>query len=113
MMPTLLLLVDFVGITQRQWISGCSGTLYKQRHDSVLKYLHWLLCQKYSLDCCAQWWNHEPPPIVENKQVNILWDFNIFCDHIISARRPDLTVVDKLKNLITLVDVSIPSVKRI
>ena len=72
-----------------------------------------LLCQKYSLDCCAWWWKHEPPPIVENEQVRILWDFNIFCDYNISARRPDLTVVDKLKNLVALVDVSIPADTRI
>jgi len=62
---------------------------------------------------CAKWWNHEPPPVVENDQVKILWDFNIFCDHVISARRPDLTVVDKLEKLITLVDVSIPADKRV
>ena len=102
--------------TVEHLVSGCpklAGTLYKLRHDSVLKYLHWLLCQKYSLDCCAQWWKHEPPSIIENEQVKILWDFNIFCDHIISARRPDLTVVDKLKHLVTLFDVSIPADKRI
>ena len=50
--------------------------------------------------------------IFENEQVKILWDFNIFCD-IISARRPDLMVVDKLKNLVALVDVSIPADQRI
>jgi len=83
--------------TVKHLVSGCSklaGTLYKLRHDSVLKYLYWLLCQKYSLNCCAQWWKHEPSPIVENKQVKILWDFNIFCHHIVSACRPDLTVVE-------------------
>ena len=51
--------------------------------------------------------------MVENEQFKILWDFNIFCHHIIRARRPDLIVVDKLKNLVTLVDVSIPADKRI
>ena len=41
--------------------------------------------------------------------MKILLDFNNFCDHIVSARRPDFTVVDKAKNLVTLVDVSIPA----
>jgi len=41
--------------------------------------------------------------VVENDQVKILWDFNIFCDHVNSARRPHLTLVDKLEKLITLV----------
>ena len=48
-----------------------------------------------------------------SEQLKILWDFNIFCDHIIRAHRPDVIVVYKLKNLITLVDVSIPADKRI
>ena len=47
--------------------------------------------------------------------MKILWDFNnyIFCDHVASARRPDLTVVDKTKILITLVGVSIPADRRV
>ena len=55
-------------------VSGCSklaGTLYKLRHDRVLKYLHWLLCHKYSLNCCTQWWNHDPAPFIENDLVKI------------------------------------------
>jgi len=51
--------------------------------------------------------------VMENDQVKILWDFNIYCDRIISARRPDLTIVEKSKNLVTLVDVAIPADKRI
>ena len=43
----------------------------------------------------------------------ILWDFNIYCDRIISARRPDLTIVEKHGSLVKLVDVSIPADKRI
>ena len=45
--------------------------------------------------------------------MKILWDFNIYCDRIISARCPDLTIIDKFKNLVTLVDVAIPADKRI
>ena len=45
--------------------------------------------------------------------MKILWDFNIYCDRIISSRQPDLTITEKLKNLVTLVDVAIPDDKRI
>ena len=45
--------------------------------------------------------------------MKILWDFNIYCDRIISARRPDLTIVEKHAGLVRLVDVSIPADKRI
>ena len=102
--------------TVEHLISGCSklaGQMYKCRHDRVLKYLHWLLCKKYLLDCCPQWWCHVPAPVVETDQVKILWDFNIYCDRIINARRLDLTIIDKSKNMVTLVDVSIPADKRI
>ena len=97
-------------------VSGCTklaGTLYKSRHYHVLKYLHWLLCLKHSFNYCIQWWNHAPAPVTENDQVKMLWDFNIYCDRVISARRPDITIIDKAAKLITLVDVSIPADKRV
>ena len=97
-------------------ISGCpklASQSYKYRHDRVLIYLHWLLCKKYSLECYSRWWCHVPSQVVENDQVKILWGFNIYCDRIISARQPDLTIVEKSENLVTLVDVAIPANKRI
>jgi len=54
-----------------------------------------------------------PSQVMESDQVKILWDFNIYCDRIISAHRPDLTVVEKHKDLVTLVDVAIPADRRI
>jgi len=37
--------------------------------------------------------------------------FNIFVDHLISARWPDIVIVDKVSSVITLIDVSIPADK--
>ena len=51
--------------------------------------------------------------VIENNLVKILWDFNIYCDRIINARRPDITIIDKTVKLITLVDISVPADKRI
>ena len=45
--------------------------------------------------------------------VNILWDFNIFVDHFISARRPDIVVVNKEAATISLIDVAVPADKHI
>jgi len=42
-----------------------------------------------------------------------LWDFNIYCDRIISARRPDITIVDKVKKEVLFVDISVPADKRV
>ena len=51
--------------------------------------------------------------VIDTSLVKILWDFNIYCDRVISARRPDITIIDKTAKLITLVDVSIPADKRV
>ena len=32
---------------------------------------------------------HNPAPVVENDTYNLLWDFDIYTDYLISARRPD------------------------
>ena len=74
----------------------------------MAKYIHWLLCGKYNIDRRDNWWKHSPDSIVENDSVKILWDFNIFVDHMIYARRPDIVVIDKGASLVTLVGVSIP-----
>ena len=40
---------------------------------------------------------HHPESILENETHKILWDFEIQTDHLISARRPDLVIVNKKK----------------
>ena len=55
-----------------------------------------------------QFGGDSPPSIQDNEKVKLLWDFNIYTDKVISARRPDITVIDKLKNLVTFVDIAVP-----
>ena len=40
---------------------------------------------------------HNPESVFENETHNILWDFDIQTDHLISARRPDKVIVNKRK----------------
>ena len=35
------------------------------------------------------WWEHKPPKVIENKNTNILWDFEIHNDRAIQANKPD------------------------
>ena len=68
-------LCDSQAETVEYLISGCSqltGTQYKLRHDNVAKYIHWLLCGKYSIQREPNWWKHKPVSIVENDSVKIL-----------------------------------------
>ena len=40
---------------------------------------------------------HNPASALENDTHKLLWDFNIHTDHLISARRPDLIIINKKK----------------
>ena len=38
---------------------------------------------------------HNPKSVLENETHKLLWDFEIQTDHQISARRPDLIIINK------------------
>ena len=40
---------------------------------------------------------HNPAPVIENDTHELLWDFDVQTDHLISARRPDLIIISKKK----------------
>ena len=81
---------------------------YKKRHDSVAKTLHWSLCKKYQLTCSDKWYEHQPAGVAENEQAKLLWDYSIRTDRVIQAHRPDLTLIDKIANKVSLIDVAVP-----
>ena len=41
---------------------------------------------------------HNPEPVLKNDTRNLLWDFEIEMDHLISARRPDLVIANNNNN---------------
>ena len=55
---------------------------------------------------------HNPAPVLENNTHKLLWDFDIQTDHQISARRPDLIVIDKKKRTCKIVDFAVPADKQ-
>ena len=44
--------------------------------------------------------------MLDNADYKLLYDFNIYTDHRISARRPDLVLVDKQQRLTKLIDIA-------
>ena len=44
---------------------------------------------------------------------NLLWDFDIQTDHLISARRPDLIIINNKKRTCKIVDFAVPTNHRI
>ena len=57
---------------------------------------------------------HNLESILENETHKILWDFEIQTDHLISARRQDLVIVNKNKKRKSrIVDFSVPADHRV
>ncbi len=50
---------------------------------------------------------HNPAPAQENNTHKLLWDFDIHTDHLISARRPDLRIINKNKRICKIADFAV------
>ena len=94
-------------------ISKCSKLVqeYKTRHDWVGKVIHWELSEKFKFDHMNKWYMHNP--VLENDTNKLQWDFDIQMDHQISARRPDLIIINKKKRTCKIVDFAIPTDSRV
>ena len=68
---------------------------YKTRHDWMGKGIHWELYKKLKCDHKKKWYMHNAKSTLENETHELLWDFEIQSDHLISARQPDLVIVNK------------------
>ena len=78
-------------------ISECSILAqkeYKTRHDWVGKMIHWEMCKKFKFDHTNKWYMHNPAAVLENDTLKLLRDFDIQTGHLISARRPDLIIIN-------------------
>ena len=57
---------------------------------------------------------HNPAPVLENNTHKLLWDFDIHTDHLISARRPDLIIINNKKiRTCKIIDFAVPAGNRI
>ena len=52
---------------------------------------------------------HNPAPVLENDTHKLLWDFDIYTDHL----RPDLIIINKKKRICKIVDFADPAGHRI
>ena len=65
--------------------------------------IHSELCKSLKFHHTDKWYMHKPGSVRDNKMHKILWDFEIQTDHPISARRPDLILMNKKKRTCHLV----------
>ena len=56
---------------------------------------------------------HNPEPVLKNNTHKLLWDFDLHTDHLISARRPDLIIINKKKRTCKIVDFAVLADHRI
>ena len=57
---------------------------------------------------------HNPASVLENDTHKLIWDFDIQTDHLISARRPDLIIINTKKmKICKIVDFAVPADHRI
>ena len=93
-------------------IGGCptiANTDYLHRHNNVGKIIHQELARKYGLiGKLVPYYKHEPPNVMENKNVKLYWDREIRTDIKMTANRPDIVIYDKTKKEACLIDISVP-----
>ena len=73
------------------------------------KVIHWKLCKKLKFNHTNKWYMHNPESVLENGMHKLLWDFVIQTDHLISARRRDLMIINRKKRTNRIVDFADPA----
>ena len=69
---------------------------YLERHNIVARYIHWKLCRVHAPEKAPPTpRNYAPESVIDTNNVKNLWNFNIYTDKKIIARRPDILLVDK------------------
>ena len=89
---------------------------YKTRHDWIGKVIHWEMSKKFKFDHTNKWYEYNPAAFLENNIHQLLWDFDIHTDHLVSARRPDLIITNNKKikkRICKIVDFAVPADHRI
>ncbi len=66
------------------------------------------MCKKLKFDHANKWYMHNPESVLENETHKLLWDFEIQMDHLISARRPNLIIINKKERTCRIVDFVVP-----
>ena len=72
-----------------------SAKEYKTRQSWVEKVIYWVLYKKFKFDHTNKWYMHNSKSVLETHKFP--WDFEIQTDHLISARRLDLVIVNNKK----------------
>ena len=65
------------------------------------KEIRWELCKKFKFDHVNKWYMYNQASVLENETYRLFWDSDIQTDRLISARRPDLIIINKKERDLT------------
>ncbi|TBU11109.1 hypothetical protein CWI38_1381p0030, partial [Hamiltosporidium tvaerminnensis] len=85
------------------------GYDYTRRHNEMVRCLHLLLLNRYKFKSLKRIRSHSVQKILDNEYAEIRVDTRIKTDFKIRNNRPDIFILDKKKNKITLIEVGITS----
>ena len=94
--------------TARHIVSGCKKLAqreYRKRHNKVALQAHWEMCRKYGIECTDKWYDHQPLPVAENREVRITWDTTVYTDKVLKHNRSNISIVHKDAQEWTLIDI--------
>ena len=82
---------------------------YIERHNSVVRIVHWTLCQQYGLGAplCALR-QHQLQHVIQDAtgETRLLWEVGIPTDRHVPSNRPDLVL--RAADRVLLIDISVP-----
>ena len=101
--------------TVQHLLAGCkklAGSEYVRRHDNALKVLavHWAIDNKL-LPEGTKWYTEiwEKRKVIENNGKKLYWDWEHRMRTSCTARRPDLTLEDRIEKKIMIIDMACPN----
>ena len=77
---------------------------YKRRHDWVERHIHW----EIGIHVKSKWYEHQSEAVIEHDSCKTLWEFTVQTDRFITARRPDMILIDKKHHECQIIDFAIP-----
>ena len=80
---------------------------HKTRHGLVSIVIHWELYKIFKFDLTNKWYMSNPESVIENEAHKLLWDLKIQTDPLITAKRPDLVIVNKKVRTCRTVDFAV------
>ena len=81
---------------------------YFTRHNDICRYLHYKILEYYKMEVGKNWFMHNPPDVVIDKDVEIIYDQVIMTTRPIGANRPDIIIKDRNQKKAIIIDVACP-----